>query len=229
MTKRKAELAQRENGLWVILSGTGAAASVVETGHLDPNLAALDLDSYVASQTLSPITRGWLKVAERLAGHLKQGRHTRAKTQDILGRRDVQRLLMEQGYRCPISGSYFTHDAFDGAGRSPFQPSIDRRDPSRGYERDNIRVVCLLVNMAMSDWGEDPLRKIARRIVTLGETPGLRPDGEYRVDGRTTHGRSNTLFRRWFTPGTAKQVSTAPLSSVQSSVTCRPTRFLGEM
>lgn len=177
MTKRRLELVRRESGLWVILSGTGNRATVVETGHVDRNLAALDLDCYASSQTLSPIGQGWLKVADRLAGNLKTGRQ-RAATQDILGRADMLRLLMEQDYLCPISGSYFTHDAFDGEAISPFQPSIDRKDPARGYERDNVRVVCLLVNYAMSNWGEGPLREIAERIVTLG----LRPDGECRTE-----------------------------------------------
>ena len=159
--------------MWVILSRTGSKASAVETGHVDRDLAALDLASYVSSRKLSPITRSWLSVADRLAGYLRSGRYSRAATHDVLGRVDVLRLLLEQDYRCPISGSYFTHDAFDGDGeQKPYQPSVDRIDPSRGYERDNIRIVCLLVNMAMSNWGEEPLRKIAERIVTRG----LRPD-----------------------------------------------------
>lgn len=172
-TNRRFELVQRESGLWVILSRTGSKADVVETGQVDRNLAALDLASYASSRTLSPTGQGWLKVADRLAGNLRTGRYQRKQTHDILGRNDVLRLLQAQGYRCPISGSYFTHDAFDGEGTSPFQPSIDRRDATRGYERDNIRVVCLLVNYAMSNWGEEPLRKMAARIVAHG----LRPDG----------------------------------------------------
>lgn len=176
-TKRRFELARREDDLWVILSRTGSRADVVETGHVDRDLAALDLASYASSRTLSPITRGWLSVADRLAGHIKSGRHARAATQDVLGKVDVLRMLLEQDYRCPISGSYFTHDAFEGEGTNPFQPSVDRVDPGRGYERDNVRIVCLLVNYAMSNWGEEPLRRIAERIVARG----LRPDQDCRT------------------------------------------------
>lgn len=82
---------------------------------------------------------------------------------------------MEQGYRCAVSGSYFTHDAFDTP-TDPFQPSADRLDNATGYVLGNVRLVCLLVNGAMGNWGEEPLRKIARRIVAL-EAPGMRPDG----------------------------------------------------
>lgn len=167
---RKFELLQRETGLWVILSRTGSKASVVETGHLDRNLAAQDLASYATSRKLSPTARGWLKVADRLAGNIRKGRNAKSyPTTDIVTRADVLRLLLEQGYRCAISGSYFTHDAFDGDAISPYQPSVDRKDPARGYDRDNIRIVCLLVNFAMSNWGEEPLREVARRIVAQHE------------------------------------------------------------
>lgn len=173
-TKRRFELVQRETGLWVILSRTGSKADVVETGHVDRNLAALDLDSYASSRTLSPIGQGWLKVADRLAGNLKSGRYEKGHhDHDVMARIDILRLLLEQGYRCPISGSYFTHDAFDGeGGTSPFQPSVDRKDSSLGYRHGNVRIVCLLVNLAMNNWGEAPLFKIAERIVALR----LRPD-----------------------------------------------------
>lgn len=172
--KRRYELVQRESGLWVILSRIGSKASVVETGHLDRSLAVQDLDSYDSSRTLSPISQGWLKVADRLAGNMKTGRHTQKdKAHDVISRVDVLRLLMEQDYTCPISGSYFTHDAFDGEERtSPYQPSMDRQDATQGYVLGNVRVVCLLVNMAMNTWGEGPLLEIAGRIAERS----LRPD-----------------------------------------------------
>lgn len=174
------ELVQRETGLWVILQRTGRTANVVETGHVDRALAALDLTCYAKSRTLSPIGQGWLKVADRLASNMKFSRYSRrtrgaAASNDILKRQDILTLLMEQDYRCPVSGSYFTHDAFD-AGRSPFQPSVDRIEGSVGYDRGNVRIVCLLVNLAMAEWGEEPLLKIAERISKRVLTPGLRPD-----------------------------------------------------
>lgn len=154
--------------MWVILSRTGKRATVVETGHVDRDLAALDLDCYATSRKLSPIGQGWLKVADRLARNLKGGRY-RTPSVDILGRTDILRLLLEQGYSCAVSGSYFTPDCFDGEGISPYQPSVDRKDASRGYERDNIRIVCLLVNLAMSNWGAEPLLEVSRRIVAQSE------------------------------------------------------------
>jgi hypothetical protein len=47
---------------------------------------------------------------------------------------------------------------------SPFNaPSIDRKDPKRGYVYDNIRVVCYAVNCCLGDWGEGAFWQIVRK------------------------------------------------------------------
>jgi hypothetical protein len=171
------ELVQRESGLWAILQRTGRTAIVVETGHVDRNLAGLDLDSWRSSRQLSEIGQGWLRVAERLAANTRSGRFRKrgvVPPTQTFTKTEALHLLLAQNYRCAVSGSYFTHDAFDTP-TGPFQPSVDRIDSLLGYEPGNLRIVCLLVNLAMSTWGEDPLHKIAQRIAA-GEAPGLRPD-----------------------------------------------------
>lgn len=167
------ELVFRESGTWAILRRTGSTATFIDTGLPDRELAANERDFYARFKTLSPVCRGWLKVAKRLARNMKTGRYQRrgSADHDIFSTTEILALPMEQGYACPISGSYFTHDAFDGDEVGPFQPSVDRIDTTRGYVRGNIRIVCLLVNVAMSHWGEAPLRKIAHRIVARGLRP----------------------------------------------------------
>ncbi len=44
---------------------------------------------------------------------------------------------------------------------NPFAPSLDRIDSSKGYEEGNVRIVCLMVNLAMNTWGHGPLEKVA--------------------------------------------------------------------
>jgi hypothetical protein len=62
---------------------------------------------------------------------------------------DIQRRI-DLGV-CEITGT-----AFDlSPGRKYNSPSLDRIDPKRGYEPDNVRVVCHAMNAAMGDWGED--------------------------------------------------------------------------
>ena len=51
---------------------------------------------------------------------------------------------------CELSGA-----AFDlSPGRKPNSPSLDRRDPSKGYTPENVRVICHALNAALGDWGE---------------------------------------------------------------------------
>jgi hypothetical protein len=49
--------------------------------------------------------------------------------------------------------------------RRPNAPSLDRKNPLKGYVMSNIRVVCLAVNMAMGTWGEEGFLPIAKAWV----------------------------------------------------------------
>jgi hypothetical protein len=74
---------------------------------------------------------------------------------------DIKGLMEEQKWRCAVSGIRF----MVGKGAdSPFQPSLDRIEPSKGYVPGNVRIVCYIVNLAMNKWGEDPLRLLARTM-----------------------------------------------------------------
>ena len=41
------------------------------------------------------------------------------------------------------------------AGHNPFSPSIDRIDSTKGYTKDNVRLVCIAINIALNQFGED--------------------------------------------------------------------------
>lgn len=76
----------------------------------------------------------------------------------------VYGLMAESGFRCSISGVPFTI----GSGEldvHPWAPSIDRIDNRHGYLPDNVRVVCIVANIAMNRWGYDTLLRLARGIV----------------------------------------------------------------
>lgn len=45
-------------------------------------------------------------------------------------------------------------------GRDWDTPSIDRIDPSKGYTYDNVRLVLWIMNVSMSNWGEDRLHTV---------------------------------------------------------------------
>jgi hypothetical protein len=67
--------------------------------------------------------------------------------------------------RCAVSGFEFS-EAHVGGGRArrPYAPSLDRIDPRRGYEPDNVRLVCGVANFAMNAL---PIA-LERRIVGFG-------------------------------------------------------------
>lgn len=45
---------------------------------------------------------------------------------------------------------------------SPFSPSIDRIDCSKGYTKDNVRLVCIAVNYALNEFGEEVFKIICQ-------------------------------------------------------------------
>lgn len=65
---------------------------------------------------------------------------------------EISGIELERTY----SGKYYTH---------PFSPSLDRRKPSAGYVKSNVRLVCVAVNRAKCDWEDEILFKLAKRIV----------------------------------------------------------------
>jgi hypothetical protein len=75
--------------------------------------------------------------------------------------RTIDELLVDQKWRCAISGVALTRPA---TVRDPFGPSLDRIIPSLGYTRGNVRVICNMVNFAMSNWGEEAFYTLVREM-----------------------------------------------------------------
>jgi hypothetical protein len=77
----------------------------------------------------------------------------------------IIKLIESQNFRCAVSAIEFTPSRLPGAAkRQPFAPSIDRIDNSRGYESDNVRLVCLIVNLARSNFDDVALVTMAGAI-----------------------------------------------------------------
>lgn len=104
------------------------------------------------------LPKGWLRV---MASNVK------SRTKRLGGNislKVIENVALRSGGRCEVSGIEFH---LGDSSRHPFRPSIDRIDSSRGYEADNVRMVCLSVNLCMSTWGEAVFMKIAAATVTL--------------------------------------------------------------
>ena len=78
---------------------------------------------------------------------------------------DFRELYERANKHCAVSGLPFDISQLDGVHRRPYAPSIDRIDGVLGYTKDNCRIVCCAVNLAMNDFGEDVLWDIATSMV----------------------------------------------------------------
>lgn len=87
---------------------------------------------------------------------------------------DLMAIVERAGGRCEVTGIPFT---LAGNGRlRPYRPSLDRIDSALGYTVGNCRLVCLAVNVALGQWGDEVLKRIARGIV-FGEAAVAEPNG----------------------------------------------------
>jgi len=90
---------------------------------------------------------------------------------------DMQEIVKRSGLRCEVSGIQFEFEQITRKGpHRPFSPSLDRIDSSKGYTKENTRLVCLAVNIAMNTWGFSVLEKISHGIVNgVSQTDGYIP------------------------------------------------------
>ena len=78
---------------------------------------------------------------------------------------DVNNLIKRASGRCEVSRIPFRYSKQNPQwSRNPWGPSIDRIDSRQGYFFDNCRLVCLAVNTALNEWGDDVLLAVAKGV-----------------------------------------------------------------
>ena len=106
--------------------------------------------------------------AQELDAHIKQmlrGSRARARSVGLgfdLSEDLILTMIRKAKGRCAVTGAPFSFAKYGLTEKRPFAPSIDRIDASRGYTRNNCRVVCSIANLAMNAWGEGALRDLMR-------------------------------------------------------------------
>jgi hypothetical protein len=109
------------------------------------------------------VDRDWKTVAKMIYERQKSSAFGRGIPFD-LNPGKIYTLMKSTGFRCAVSGIPFAK-RFAGMGkRDPWAPSLDRIENRHGYSLENVRVVCLAANIAMSDWGFDALFRLSRGI-----------------------------------------------------------------
>lgn len=76
-------------------------------------------------------------------------------------------MYEKQDGKCILTGMPFVLDRNEDGNRyqRPYAPSIDRIDPSKGYTKDNVRLVCVIVNLALNRFGEDVFSNMCHSYV----------------------------------------------------------------
>lgn len=74
-------------------------------------------------------------------------------------------IIARAGGRCELTGIPF-EEPVKGT-RNPFVASLDRIDSTLGYFAGNVRLVCLVANVALNSWGDAPLRVFAERLLAV--------------------------------------------------------------
>ena len=131
------------------------------------------------------------KTAEELSvvasGMFSGMRHRAAKKGLVctVTRDDLLLLLTASKGVCSVTGVPLDIDTkIDGTRVSPWMPSLDRINSNRGYVKGNLRIVCYLANLAMSQFGEGALELLlhhyAQKKISVSKRKG---------SGSASHGK----------------------------------------
>lgn len=74
---------------------------------------------------------------------------------------DFKDLLLRSGGKCEVTGIVFSDGVYGAARMRPLIPSLDRRNAVLGYCKENCRIVCAAINVAMFNWGEEMFKSLA--------------------------------------------------------------------
>lgn len=67
---------------------------------------------------------------------------------------------------CEATGLPLNFDDADGTRLNPWAPSLDRKNPKKGYTMDNVQIVCNAYNLAKNEWPEEVLMTLVRALAT---------------------------------------------------------------
>jgi len=98
----------------------------------------------------------------------------RRPTGNIATVEDLMDLYERQSGRCAVSGVKFTWTTNGDGKKLPTSISLDRIDNDKGYEIENLRLVCWQVNVFKNCWSDDQMFNMALAIVANMKRPKLR-------------------------------------------------------
>jgi hypothetical protein len=79
-----------------------------------------------------------------------------------------------KGKKCAVSGLDFVMPVYEPNARGkrgPWTPSVDRIDNSRGYVKENCRLVVWMYNLAKSNYEENEMHKLCDAVINNKAAP----------------------------------------------------------
>lgn len=75
-------------------------------------------------------------------------------------------MFEQQNRKCKLTNLDFTFEIREsGKHFNPFNPSIDKINPNGGYTKDNVRLICVIVNLALNQFGEDNFKVMCEAYI----------------------------------------------------------------
>lgn len=115
----------------------------------------------------SPKEKKDKKYRETLMGTIKLMMMCTKRKEDVqINENDLIKLFEKQNNKCALTNIEFDFKFYKNKQENPFRPSIDRIDSSEGYTKDNIRLVCVAVNFALNEFGEEIFKQICKAYLS---------------------------------------------------------------
>ena len=76
----------------------------------------------------------------------------------------IEELYVLQDRKCALTGLDFIFDKSNTSKR-PFAPSVDRINSKLGYIKSNVRLVCVVVNFSLNEFGDEVFGKMCKAYV----------------------------------------------------------------
>ena len=122
-------------------------------------------------QSIPPLPRELIDLKQYSTIYSTARKNARHRNIDFeLTREEFYQLVRESKERCAISGIAFNFTYKNGK-RRPFAPSLDRINSAKGYSKQNCRVISLIANLALNEWGEASLLKFCKAVFRLRIEP----------------------------------------------------------
>jgi hypothetical protein len=117
-----------------------------------------------------------IRAEEDISYHLRELERNAAKRAAAKGTKYTlpdgyaEKLFAAQRGRCALTGLCMELNNEESTFRRPWAPSLDRIDSTKGYVKNNVRLVCVAANYAKGQWPESVFRTL---VIAAARNPFL--------------------------------------------------------